>query len=118
MFAWPDAPVHMCNCRVRGYDERLSRQPSSPEEFVAHAGLIAEVEAARPAMDKEYDHVSALTGGGGGGGRQQAKEGVGGRVGWGVVIAEVEATRPAIDKEYDLVSDLPVARKARFGLGV
>lgn len=44
---------------MRGYDERLSRQPSSPEEFVAHAALIAEVEAARPAMDKEYDHVSA-----------------------------------------------------------
>jgi hypothetical protein len=55
-------------CRVRGHDERLSRQPSSPEEFVAHAALIAEVEAARPAMDKEYDHVSGTLGGGGVGG--------------------------------------------------
>jgi hypothetical protein len=42
---------------VRGYNERLGRQPGSPEEFVAHAALIAEVEAARPDMDKEYDLV-------------------------------------------------------------
>jgi hypothetical protein len=48
----------ICAVRVHDYNERLGRQPSNPEEFVAHAALIAEVEAARPEMDKEYDHVS------------------------------------------------------------
>lgn len=42
---------------MRGYKERLSQQPGNPEEFVAHAALIAEVEGARPDMDKEYDLV-------------------------------------------------------------
>lgn len=46
---------------MRGYNERLGRQPSSPEEFVAHAALITEVEIARPDMDKDYDHVSDET---------------------------------------------------------
>jgi hypothetical protein len=37
----------------------LSQQPSTADEFVAHAALIAEVEAQRPAMDAEFDAVSA-----------------------------------------------------------
>ncbi|WIA37814.1 hypothetical protein OEZ86_014676 [Tetradesmus obliquus] len=45
--------------RVRSYRERLSQQPSTADEFVAHAALIAEVEAQRPAMDAEFDKVSA-----------------------------------------------------------
>jgi hypothetical protein len=45
-------PMHICVLR-----ERLSQQPST-DEFVAHAALIAEVEAQRPAMDAEYDAVS------------------------------------------------------------
>jgi hypothetical protein len=38
--------------------EHLSQQPSTADEFVAHATLIAEVEAQRPAMDAEFDAVS------------------------------------------------------------
>ncbi len=52
--------LHSFYARVRGYNERLSRQPTNPEEFVEHAALIAQVEAARPDMDKEYDHVSIV----------------------------------------------------------
>jgi len=55
----PGAPYLDYCRRVRGYNECLSRQPTTAEEFVAHAALIAEVEAARPEMDREYDHVRA-----------------------------------------------------------
>lgn len=44
--------------KVSDYREHLGQQPSSPEDFVAHLQLVAEVEAQRPAMDKQFDAVS------------------------------------------------------------
>lgn len=44
--------------RVSDYRKRLGQQPASPEEFVAHMQLTAEIEAQRPVMDKQFDSVS------------------------------------------------------------
>lgn len=43
--------------RVSDYKKGLAQQPGNPEEFVAHMQLSAEVEAQRPAMDKQFDSV-------------------------------------------------------------
>lgn len=45
---------------VRDARDRLALAPSTPQEFVAHAVLVAQVEAQRPSLDRQHELVTSL----------------------------------------------------------
>lgn len=46
--------------RVRDARDRLALPPSTPQEFVAHAALVAQVEAQRASMDQQHELVASM----------------------------------------------------------